>query len=684
MSANNLVHVDALKKTLAEVANSPADLLDHTLRLAESFNAAALMALANGGLPTKGTKEHRMFRSLLAKVGSDSKHTVEYTYTAGKMFGRLNAKGAAIQHVSRRNRGYLCAGILQDLDMANCAPVILNQLVQHYGMSCPELEHLDKTMFLQGIFKKSPPASRYGGFRKLHKFLHEHLIPKLRREFPAVWDAASDEKNNKVGSFMSLVYQSIECKNVLQAYDFCKRHAIEPAVLMLDGLMVYKSAGLTPQILEELGEHTFAKTGFRVTWVEKPVTAEGPVPDTPPEKTPNEEIAEYIVRDFERHSYVKDDNHIYAPSDENRFNCKPPTNNVGNPMSVDDYIGQVLGDKFPHHLRRDACRVRRHVATSLSMYNDSIRRYQPNRSLIEANPEWFETTVCRSNTVAWTYLDNEFDFSIPRDQWCNLDFGPYRDVLDLQFGDKRNAMTQYVMLYFGCTMFPIGEDTVTKFTIAYLKDKVGWELTDVNADFFAKLGYQTSNNFVEGKGLLSSRKGAHMLPTSNYMLVLVEVYDELTKRFVFVHFEHKPEKENTFLQEQIRGKHLLNIVVYGLHAYHSTIKYLEENQTKTFRDDMLDEFFRANAVQAKLMNDPIGKLLIDPDCPLVVTKDPSHCLFFSDLLRQLDLQPKTKWNDSLMEKVGLSKVLQNICKHCHAKHLVGASTRYRAPPIDRK
>ncbi|KAI9176079.1 hypothetical protein H9P43_006444, partial [Blastocladiella emersonii ATCC 22665] len=454
--------------------------------------------------------------------------------------------------------------------------------------------------------------------------------------------------------------------------------------------------------MADLGAYTLEKTGFDIKWAEKPIVAPCAIPEPEEEeeeKTPTQLISEFIVDEFKTLGYVKDSEYIYKPSAKNPFYFERH-------MTVDEYVSYILDDVFVDYYNQDASKYRRHVTQRLAQCSKNIPQYKQNRSLIafkngvlftgthenrkwgpislqdiEDNYEWFVNHVCSGNPVVWTYIDNEFDFDY-LNKYSELSLGPYQDVLDLQFGSNELAKIQYVMMYFGRTMFPVGyfdnwaitpftygesgtgkslsiklvqdihgmhrfqatasDETVTKFTIAYTKNKVAWELTDVNADFFEKLGFQTAKNLVEGKGLSSARKGgdevtdafeAHMLPTSNFVLKITEVFNEVSKRFMFINFTKKPERENTFLQAQSRDKYLLNILLFALDAYHFTVQHLEENQRLTFRDDIMEQ-----------------------------------AMLYTDFLRALDLHPKTKWNDSLMEARGLGKATMNLCKYCMGKH----------------
>ncbi|KNE72746.1 hypothetical protein AMAG_17076 [Allomyces macrogynus ATCC 38327] len=481
---------------------------------------------------------------------------------------------------------------------------------------------------------------------------------------------------------------------------------------MFDGLMVYSNPAVNKAFLEDLGEFTFKETGFRMEWTEKAMTAPGEIPDPLPKKTANEEISEYIVEDFEKNKYVKDDKHIYKPSDENHYYYTPVLDEHGEPLTVDNYVGHILGNQFPQHLHHDAAKVCRHASTFLSMYNNSIRAYHPNRHLIafkngilftgsktnpawgvfllaevDANPNKFSKQV--GNLIAWSYINNEYDFenSTPStaplvaylDRWdvCLVTYG--------MSGCGKSTGTKLLKHIHGTSRFQVIEKSsdMTKFSVHYACDKVGWEMSDVDEDFLIKFGLSKFKNLVKGTAPQSSAKGgketsgdfhAHLLLTSNYVPCIEQVYNELTRCMVFCKFANKPPHMDTTLTEQIASTSLLNILVRGLDVYHRTLQELAGS--KQSLHDILDPFFLKNLLGIELENDAYGHKLLLPKCPYVVTKNPDDFIALADLQRVLDIPVNAKWNASLMERLGVAKSTNMVCKHCFKTHIIGCCASY--------
>ena len=61
-----------------------------------------------------------------------------YRYARGKDFGRMFCS-EGLQNVWRAFRGALCKGLMTDIDMKNCHPVILLWLCEKFGIDCPKL-----------------------------------------------------------------------------------------------------------------------------------------------------------------------------------------------------------------------------------------------------------------------------------------------------------------------------------------------------------------------------------------------------------------------------------------------------------------------------------------------------------------------------------------------------------------
>ncbi|KAI9188326.1 hypothetical protein H9P43_002717 [Blastocladiella emersonii ATCC 22665] len=476
-----------------------------------------------------------------------------------------------------------------------------------------------------------------------HAFLYNVVVPKFQEMHPDVWAMSSPKHPNRQGSFLSFIYQCVECKVLLHAKDFCASRDIKVAVLMYDGMMVRASDQINEQFMADLGAYTLEKTGFDIKWAEKPIVAPCAIPEPEEEedeKTPEEEISEFIINEFETKGYAKDGDTIYAASEANPFYYEPL-------MTVAEYTSYLLDEVFIRYFNKNA-------------------------------------------------------HNIPRSEYDNLDLGPYRDVLDLQMGEDPEAIKQYIMLAFGRSCFPVGEldnwrlclitwgesgtgktltmdllkeihgiqrmsimesgAKMTPYTIGYVREKPFWILQDVDKDVIAKLGQSLFKNASEGGGLMGGMKHrdedtkqftTHIMMTLNYLVQFQEESGEISTRMVIAHFKNKPARKDDKIFKRIVDKYLINIIVTGLSAYHSTLDHLDANPEQTFRDDVLSPFFKQSNEQARVLNDVYGKAILAQDSGFVVTQDPADYVGLDEIQNAGNVSISAKWNDELMAAIGL-------------------------------
>ena len=196
-----------------------------------------------------------------------------YRHASGKDFGRLFCfKG--MQNVWRAFRGALCKGLMTDIDMKNCHPVILLWLCGQFEIDCPKLreyvEHREhhlaelgqrltgkdreacKRLFLVATnTNKKLRGIPYAFFNEYQAEVQDTIQPALMKieelqarfqshaEEAARRRAANGDEPNEEGSFLNLVLCYSESILVQEAKECLDEMEIETAVLSFDGLMVY-------------------------------------------------------------------------------------------------------------------------------------------------------------------------------------------------------------------------------------------------------------------------------------------------------------------------------------------------------------------------------------------------------------------------------------------------------------
>ena len=210
---------------------------------------------------------------LASNVGKPSVQRT-YRHASGKDFGRLFCtKG--MQNVWRAFRGALCKGLMTDIDMKNCHPVILLWICNKFGIGCPKLreyvEHRDhhlvelgnvqqrgtdreacKRLFLVATnTNKKLTGIAYVFFNEYQAEIQSTIQPalmeidELAKRFKSHAEEAARRREagggvaNEEGSFLNLVLCYSENLFLQEVKACLDEMEIETAVLMLDGLMVY-------------------------------------------------------------------------------------------------------------------------------------------------------------------------------------------------------------------------------------------------------------------------------------------------------------------------------------------------------------------------------------------------------------------------------------------------------------
>ena len=233
---------------------------------------------------------------LHACVGKTGGVQRTYRYAQGKDFGRMFCS-EGIQNVWRAFRGALCEGLMTDIDMKNCHPVILVWLCEKFAIDCPKLreyvtarehhlaelgkvlrgkdrEHCKRLFLIATNTSRKIENVPYAFFNEYQAEVQDGIQPALlkidtlaaRFKSHAEQAAGQREANGRVaneeGSFLNLVLCYSENVFLQTARDHLEAKGIEVAVLMLDGLMVYGDHYNNGALLHEL--HSLLKCKYEI------------------------------------------------------------------------------------------------------------------------------------------------------------------------------------------------------------------------------------------------------------------------------------------------------------------------------------------------------------------------------------------------------------------------------------
>lgn len=243
---------------------------------------------------------------------------VVYKKSGNNPLGRCNpVNSLGLFNIRREIRQTLVKGALVDIDIKNCHPVMLHQILKTYSIPHPCLENYidNRENWISQLMARYPPCTKddakvmvirylYGsGFKGLKekkrtdgtikkgvvpddatecKLLEnlrmevKHIHKTLARHNPDVIAItkrikADKETANINGSACSYILQEYESRILEVIYNYCVSHKIirdGVVALCADGCMV-KPEHFYPELPDELGAEVLRLTGFDLTLIEK-------------------------------------------------------------------------------------------------------------------------------------------------------------------------------------------------------------------------------------------------------------------------------------------------------------------------------------------------------------------------------------------------------------------------------
>jgi len=266
------------------------------------------------------------FKGMLNNLGNKKHNTVEYSKK--NSFGRLYAKGYAIQHCPKNVRNYICGEYYYDVDFVSCHPYILRKLMNDANFNntfldnyCNDREGVmkklnfkDKIEIFNIIYNKKLPTKYKGGLvelfhNKLYKWF-ELCVYNKNKQFYNKYKKNSPD--NFMGSILSLYIQDKENELLMCLVDYFKSKNINVDILMYDGCMIRKNYDINQDVLDDCSKYILEHTGFDMKlsfkstdtiWV--PQTLSGFDSDSGEEEDEKDETPETYNLDTVRSLYLK-------------------------------------------------------------------------------------------------------------------------------------------------------------------------------------------------------------------------------------------------------------------------------------------------------------------------------------------------------------------------------------------
>ena len=214
-------------------------------------------------------------------------HQRTYKFANGKDFGR-QFDHSGLQGMQKDVRGVLCNGIISDLDIVNCHPIILAWVCKEHQIPCGNLEyyikHRNKILndLAQNGFDKDEAKrlflkSTNSSFRRQsvgYDFYdaYDAEMKKIQIKLMEIPEYAFikpkvKKGDNEEGSFINLCLCYHENKILMKAYDFLTSKKVEICTLSFDGLMHYGAEDT--KLLNELNTYISNKyidAGFKFVY----------------------------------------------------------------------------------------------------------------------------------------------------------------------------------------------------------------------------------------------------------------------------------------------------------------------------------------------------------------------------------------------------------------------------------
>jgi hypothetical protein len=227
--------------------------------------------------------------------------------------GRLFAP-FSLQGISRNIRHTVAEEYLIDIDIKNCHPTILQNILERNSMKCDHIKEYNKNRnaVLDKLVEEKTCDDRDSAKRLILSIINgcgrdemwgewlqglydeiQFLLKRIQRVFPDMYQrAVKAKKSNKSGSALNYELCRNERLQLDKIREFCRKRKYQIATLCHDGLMLYYDEeedyeAICREISEEIGMEVLVKLmeeQIDLTGLEAKEVAEKPLPEDPIEE----------------------------------------------------------------------------------------------------------------------------------------------------------------------------------------------------------------------------------------------------------------------------------------------------------------------------------------------------------------------------------------------------------------
>ena len=222
------------------------------------------------------------FKVQLVKYASlpNTKKGKKIVYKQVNNYGRFYAS-IGLQGFQRDVRKYLCGEFVKDIDVNNCHPNLMEQLLVKKKIAPGNLlrsYNSDRNAFMKKYKLKSKldfiqminhDTLQNDNLQETHSLIYTHLLPILKAEnkplFARIKKTKMREKKfNYDGAFISHYLQNIENNILMSMKKFVSERGFVISTLCFDGFTICNDENLTEQLLLDIEAKVFEDTQYEI------------------------------------------------------------------------------------------------------------------------------------------------------------------------------------------------------------------------------------------------------------------------------------------------------------------------------------------------------------------------------------------------------------------------------------
>ena len=252
-----------------------------TIKLYENINKSRLELVKRcENLYDTENEGDKKWLEKFKKTLENYKEEVKYKQKNGS--GRYFANG--LQSFPREVRKYVCDGYYVDIDIENCHPVIIENLMKHFNIEIPKFLKMyildrkeaiskyklkDKLSIIK-IINSEKINYKDEDIVNFHDILYNKLVPILQQKYSYMND---NSKYNKLGKFIAKCLQNVENDILMVMYEECRKIKVDVGALVFDGMMISKET-YNDNLLDILEKKVYEKLKYNIRLVEKSMNTE--------------------------------------------------------------------------------------------------------------------------------------------------------------------------------------------------------------------------------------------------------------------------------------------------------------------------------------------------------------------------------------------------------------------------